>query len=309
MGLETNERPSVSEGCESEHEMKFEPQYESEPTSEVTYREYLKFPGDDQEELSDMETDEDGRKFITRVVKLNDDQFAEFLLQDKLQRKKIKKQMKRKALVKRLKKQNNDLKRQVKKDSFRRRLMSSDEDDNDKTLELQQEAPVNNNDDVIKDIDRFLESDSGQETVPVVRTPAWLGDAENLDDEEKQVLLERLRKELDPLVPGIALITIEHLCHLLWGCLMGILLQDKVPADLQLQQLHDLAKRMTKKVENLHKKDVESNKVTTQDFTKVILTKIRRSIKGSQKQGDISNVDSNYGEEIPVFITRNSYLI
>ena len=36
-----------------------------------------------------METDEDRRKFIKRTVKLTDKQFAKFMLQDKIQRKKI----------------------------------------------------------------------------------------------------------------------------------------------------------------------------------------------------------------------------
>ena len=91
MGLESRERTASSETADSDCGLKDEPQYESKPapTSEVTYKEYFKFPGDDHEDLSDMETDEDRRKFIKRTVKLTDKQFAKFMLQDIIQRKKI----------------------------------------------------------------------------------------------------------------------------------------------------------------------------------------------------------------------------
>ena len=210
LGLESEERVVASEGAESDLNVKREPQYESEPASMgvVTFKEYVRFPGDD-ENVSDMETDEDGRKFRIRTVKLNDEQFAEFMLQDKLQRKKIQKKLRRRSLVKRLKRQNKDLMRQVRKESTRRKLLSSESDseDPDKTMEVQHQ--VNNNDetnsekdDVFQDFDRFLKEGSSQETKPVVKTPAWLEDAKNLDAQERAALLERITKELEECVGG-----------------------------------------------------------------------------------------------------------
>ena len=228
--------------------------------------------------------------------------------------------------------------RQVRKESTRRKLLSSESDseDPDKTMEVQHQ--VNNNDetnsekdDVFQDFDRFLKEGSSQETKPVVKTPAWLEDAKNLNAEERSALLERITKELEGCVGG----NVKRNPMLLIMITLSELFQETqhrrtINSDTigstglskRLQEDSILSKGLPRILENNSEK-VESqerfnrsNKVLIADPAQstlqilVILTEKRPSL---QDRGDLVNIqeDTKEGPDDSTtchLYTRNSYL-
>ena len=155
---------------------------------EVTFKEIVKLP-----EVAGR-GEVKGEK--VKTVKMTEDEFEEFLQHKAFKQEKIQKKLKKKALVKRLRKSNLDLEREVKKAGVKRKIISDSSDDGedpDKTLTMEVD---NNNPDVIKEIDSFLAS-SSEETAPLVSDNSnWMHMAKRLNREERESVSKRFSEEL-----------------------------------------------------------------------------------------------------------------
>ena len=202
-------------------------EYESEPTNlaKVTFKEIGKLPESTGESGYTRET--------IKTVMMTEAEFSDFLKHKAFKKEKSEKKLKRKALIKRLKKENKNLMREVKKSVKRKLVSESDEEDSDdsyssdnvlspkrrkntesdeasgdegdRTLVTEkgsaEEDGVNNNSDVIADIDSICGSD--QETKPLVKDDVnWMTLAKKLSRKEKESISERFSNELRLLSTG-----------------------------------------------------------------------------------------------------------
>ena len=124
-------------------------------------------------------------------------EFKEFLEHKAFKQDKVQKKLKKKAMIKRLRKRNFDLEREVRRSGLKRKLRissSSSEEDHDKTMTM--DVDNNNPDNVLKDIDSLLAS-SSEETEPLVRDNSnWMQQAKKLNREERQSVSDRFSAEL-----------------------------------------------------------------------------------------------------------------
>ena len=117
-------KPEVSEGAESDVNLEFKHEYESEPAdlATVTYREIVKFP---EVKSGAGNTESILKKGQIRTVQMTEEQFDRFIREQNAKIK-IERKLKKKSMLKRLKRQNVDLRRSrqqtLKKEKDHRKL-------------------------------------------------------------------------------------------------------------------------------------------------------------------------------------------